>query len=238
MSSGMIEACEQGKPPVKRGWRVVKVLLAAILAIALALKIDSFLFGLYGYPSYISAFALFPGFVVGLAAFVYLFVRIVRKLVRWRARRFWTASTLILIGIVFYYLPIPTEPYVHAMGFSIWVKNNIDIESVAAWTKTFQPPEKTKDSISDEYYSVPPSSLPLTLRSMGESSWYKDAYAGANRRLGPIIYFHRKDRTLVLSYGGSMIGKWSVTIGQDATRKAYDPEIVLGADAYVSVGGS
>jgi len=223
---------EASAAPARRGWG--KVVAVVALSLALGLKVDCLICGLLGYPPWSFAIAVYPGIPLAVAGFVYLLIRAVVKLRRWKAAKFWNRLTTVSFLVALYVAPVVVPSMPHRLGFYLWAKRNVDVAPIAAWTETFDAPAGIGEAArGQECCEVPPEALPDAARRLVEQAWHEGRYVRANRRLGPQVEFSRATRRLVISYGSGMMGFWGITIGRGAAGSPECTGHALGEDAYV-----
>ncbi len=213
------DVCGKQQTPNVRRRSWLKISLLVIAALTAVTKLDSFIWGMCGYPPWSFYGAVFLSVVIGLLGLVWVVIQLIRKL-RTRQTRFWTTATILSVLLIWYYLPIPPHTEMHKLGFYIWARNNVDVESIAAWAETFEVPAGANEfDKAHGIYRVPPSELPEAARGL------------PGNRLGPYFSFEPQTHTLDVWYGSGMGGHWGIMIGRGAANGAYGYS--LGSDAYV-----
>ena len=225
------------QPPQKKR-RVVKFVLLAILGLCLLLKIDSFIFGLYGYPPYLFTLLWVAAVPFTLFALIWLVIyKIAKRLTHSSQSRFAAALQVIVLLSLLYLVPLPSFSLMHRLGFRLWIQAQIDIPTLVQWTQTYVPPSNARpDEISSDTYTVPASALPEKARTLAELDWHKGT-RWKGLRLGPQVSFHQRTRTIEFWFGGSLIGYWGCTVGKDAASRANSGDLRIGEDAYVFDAG-
>jgi hypothetical protein len=208
----------EGLVPGKRGKRGRRV-AAWVLGIIFLLKVDNILWGYVGLPTLnIGNLCLLAP--ASLFLLVALAIRIFGKK--------WVRGTVVALLVFLAFEPWLVSPgAMHLLGYSMRVKEELDVPGVREFARTYRSPGETSSSASQ------PADVTVLFPA-------PSAFPPGCRRLGPIFLIHRSDRTITITNGSHFSDEYGVMIGQAARRKeahwsifSTDVGIKLDDDVYV-----
>lgn len=216
----MTEKWQQSPAPSGgRRWKRIWHITAWVLGIIFFSKVDNILWGYVGQPSVNMASGMCFG-LAGLFLMAAILVRILGKK--------WIPGMIVALLVFLAFEPLfPSPDAMHLLGYSIRVKEKLDIPAVRAWTAAYSFPEESSSTASQPAYTddyhLAPLSVPRTLWNAGY--WFS---------------IRRSDRTSTAGNGGGFMDPYGVTIGPAARQKVghwsiFEKEAVIKLDDDVYV---
>ncbi len=197
------------------------------LGILLALKTDSFIYGLLCKPPWtVEKLCLFR-FVLFPICLVYAII----NLARYYRKRIWTKVGTISVLMVLYFSPLPVfDGFSYLVGFRIWCGQHVDTAAISAWQKALKQPE-------EETYlrNMPYEKLPPAIRNIVDQDYFmKGCPLRSEPQYGPsyVRWSMRGDVVVVEVYWDfGKLAACGMTFGNGEGNSPLS--LSLGDDAYV-----
>ena len=198
------------------------------LGILLALKTDSFIYGLLcKHPWTFEKLCLFR-FVL----FPTCLVLSIINLVKYNRKRIWTRVGTISVLIVLYFSPLPVfDEFSYLVGFRIWCGQHVDTIAISAWQRALKQPEETY------LRRMPYEKLPPAIRNIVDQDYFiKGCPLASEPRYGPtsVRWSVRHDVVVVdICWDYGRLAGCGMTFGNGEGNSAGPLTLTLGDDAYV-----